>query len=175
MDILKFLKPIETLPDRFSNLAFWRCLRVFRETIVNVFTYIDTWGEGIEIEQSTQNSRLSKLESLTYDGNASNFSTHTVEIECEPLDAGNGLVVIRPSESVITVTDVPHFVSAIALFPVYTAADQSTVESISVNVPFYVGASSEGSKIILHKWEIYAPYGYPTSVTSFTLYYTLHT
>lgn len=48
MDLLKYLEPMKNLPDRFSNLAFWRGVRKLKDDVVNAFEYIDSWGESIE-------------------------------------------------------------------------------------------------------------------------------
>lgn len=44
MDLLKYLEPMKHLPDRFSNLAFWRGCRKFKDAVVNAFEYVDSWG-----------------------------------------------------------------------------------------------------------------------------------
>lgn len=48
MDLLKYLEPMKNLPERFSNLAFWRGVRQLRDEVVKAFEYIDSWGENIE-------------------------------------------------------------------------------------------------------------------------------
>lgn len=48
MDLLKYLEPMKHLPDRFSNLAFWRGCRKFKDAVVNAFEYVDSWGTHIE-------------------------------------------------------------------------------------------------------------------------------
>ena len=48
MDLLKYLEPMKNLPERFSNLAFWRGVRKLRDEVVNAFEYVDSWGEHIE-------------------------------------------------------------------------------------------------------------------------------
>ena len=48
MDLLKYLEPMKNLPGRFSNLAFWRDVRKFKDDVVNAFNYVDTWGKNIE-------------------------------------------------------------------------------------------------------------------------------
>ena len=52
MDLLKYLAPMKNLPDRFSNLAFWRGVRKLKDEVVNAFEYIDSWGDNIENEQA---------------------------------------------------------------------------------------------------------------------------
>ena len=48
MDLLKYLEPMKNLPDRFSNLAFWRGVRKLKNVVVNAFEYVDSWGKSIE-------------------------------------------------------------------------------------------------------------------------------
>lgn len=48
MDLLKYLEPMKNLPKRFSNLAFWRDVRKFKDYVVNAFEYVDSWGSNIE-------------------------------------------------------------------------------------------------------------------------------
>ena len=48
MDLLKYLEPMKNLPERFSNLAFWRGVRKLRDEVVNAFEYVDSWGKNIE-------------------------------------------------------------------------------------------------------------------------------
>lgn len=48
MDLLKYLEPMKNLPDRFSNLAFWRGVRKLKDEVVSAFEYIDSWGKSIE-------------------------------------------------------------------------------------------------------------------------------
>ena len=48
MDVLKYLEPMKNLPERFSNLAFWRGVRKLRDEVVNAFEYVDSWGTHIE-------------------------------------------------------------------------------------------------------------------------------
>lgn len=48
MDLLEYLKPMKNLPERFSNLAFWRSVRKLKGDIVATFNYIEEWGNNIE-------------------------------------------------------------------------------------------------------------------------------
>ena len=48
MNLLKYINPIKNLPDRFSNLAFWRCVRKLKDCVINALDYINGWGTGIE-------------------------------------------------------------------------------------------------------------------------------
>ena len=56
MDLLKYLEPMKNVPERFSNLAFWRGVRKLKDEVVNAFEYVDSWGKNIE----------SKLTSIPY-------------------------------------------------------------------------------------------------------------
>ena len=48
MDLLIYLKPMKNLPDRFSNLAFWRGVRKLKDEVVSAFEYVNSWGKSIE-------------------------------------------------------------------------------------------------------------------------------
>ena len=48
MDLLKYLEPMKNMPERFSNLAFWRGVRKLRDVVVSAFEYVDSWGESVE-------------------------------------------------------------------------------------------------------------------------------
>ena len=50
MNLLKYLEPMKNLPERFSNLAFWRGVRKLRNEVVNAFEYVDSWGDKVENE-----------------------------------------------------------------------------------------------------------------------------
>lgn len=54
MDLLKYLEPMKNLPERFSNLAFWRGVRKLRDEVVNAFEYVDSWGKSIESSIDSQ-------------------------------------------------------------------------------------------------------------------------
>lgn len=53
MDLLKYLEPMKNLPERFSNLAFWRGVRKLRDEVVNAFEYVDSWGKSVELDISS--------------------------------------------------------------------------------------------------------------------------
>ena len=44
MDLLKYLEPMKNLPERFSNLAFWRGVKNLKDCVVNAFEYVDSRG-----------------------------------------------------------------------------------------------------------------------------------
>ena len=48
MNLSKYIESMKNLPDRFSNLAFWRGVRKLRDKLVDTFEYVGGWGNGIE-------------------------------------------------------------------------------------------------------------------------------
>lgn len=68
MDLLKYLEPMKNLPDRFSNLAFWRGVRKVKDDVINAFEYVDSWGENVEHDiSSLQNIKISTYRSPILD------------------------------------------------------------------------------------------------------------
>ena len=45
---IKIFGAYENIPERFSNLAFWRGVRNLKDYVVNAFEYLDSWGTHIE-------------------------------------------------------------------------------------------------------------------------------
>lgn len=94
MKLLDYLEPMKTLPNRFSNLAFWRILRVLKDEVVDAFTYIHTWGTGIEKEQATQN------DILTTHGNMLNSHENKISsLENEEISQNKRISALESSES----------------------------------------------------------------------------
>ena len=50
MDLSQYLETMKNLPERFSNLNFWRGVRKLRDKMVDSFEYVGEWGNGIEGE-----------------------------------------------------------------------------------------------------------------------------
>lgn len=48
MNLLKYVEEMKNLPERFSNLSFWRGCRRFKDSVVNALEYVDSWGDNIE-------------------------------------------------------------------------------------------------------------------------------
>lgn len=112
MDLLKYLEPMKNIPERFSNLAFWRGVRKLRDEVVNAFEYVDSWGKNIEHSIDSvpyhnefpylyiKNQRADQLATRidiaatvvrhSYDGNNVK-DTFTIE-----LNAGNHSLVLPP-------------------------------------------------------------------------------
>ena len=68
MDLLKYLEPMKNLPNRFSNLAFWRGVRKLKDEVVTAFEYVGEWGNGIEGDivrlENTDDSLDSRISAL---------------------------------------------------------------------------------------------------------------
>ena len=72
MDLLKYLTPMKNVPERFSNLAFWRGVRKLKDEVVNAFEYVNTWGEIIESEEAQIKLDVDNTQAIA---NAANYST----------------------------------------------------------------------------------------------------
>ena len=121
MNLTKFLESMKTTPERFSNLAFWRGVRKFRDRVVETFEYVGEWGNGIEGQitdinvnigglkytDRTLDSRISALENaggggggsasgaLVFNSNSKSFNPTTIEVlksNLDVSDAGNLLI-----------------------------------------------------------------------------------
>ena len=65
MNLLKYLEPMKNLPERFSNLAFWRGVRKLRDEVVNAFEYINTWGTSVETKENELEERINSISGLS--------------------------------------------------------------------------------------------------------------
>lgn len=109
MDLLKYLEPMKNLPERFSNLAFWRGVRKLRDEVVNAFEYIDSWGESVESELAQIKSiDYTKCKRLTVFDEVKQVDFHVIE------DATNDVVIIMFDPPGATVTNMPTDFGAIA-------------------------------------------------------------
>ena len=102
MDLLKYLAPMKNIPERFSNLAFWRGLRKLKNEVVNAFEYVDEWGDQIE-------SRLRQMKPIDYTrcnrmvafDEVKQVSFHVIE------DANNDTVIIMFNPPQATIQNFP--------------------------------------------------------------------
>lgn len=62
MDLSQYLETMKKLPERFSNLTFWRGVRKLRDKMVDTFEYVGEWGNGIEGEITDIKSDITTLE-----------------------------------------------------------------------------------------------------------------
>lgn len=166
MKLLDYLEPMKTLPNRFSNLAFWRILRVFKDEIVEAFTYVNTWGNGIEKEQSSQNAALTshgemikRLNTLTYDG-SENFTHITYSQTNVRLDdIGNCMYFVRSTDLKYTFDCVPFFVDCRASISVYKDSSKSEIYRCLIPMSYTLGNDGGSTYLEYNTTPFYAPYG----------------
>lgn len=127
MDISKYLKSMKNLPNRFSNLAFWRGVRKLKDEMLKTFEYVGEWGNGIEgqitdiksnittLENTDQSldSRISALENaggggsgggsgaLVFNSSSKSFTPTTIEVLTSNLDVSNAGALIVPYPKVV--------------------------------------------------------------------------
>ena len=97
MDLLKYLEPMKNLPERFSNLAFWRGVRKLRDEVVNAFEYVDSWGESVENTEISLSNRITSLESkVGYPILNTNFVEFEVTngLKCDVQQLGDHLIIL---------------------------------------------------------------------------------
>ena len=78
MDLLKYLAPMKNMPERFSNLAFWRGVRKLKDEVVNAFEYLDSWGKSIESEIESITSPTQMRYVATNEDISGNFPRETI-------------------------------------------------------------------------------------------------
>lgn len=184
MKLLDYLDPMKTLPNRFSNLAFWRTLRVLKDKIVEAFTYVNTWGNSIEKEQRTQNDIITThgniLETvlpLVFDSDKDNFITDTYLVHFTITKIKDGWYLFTPNEYFATLSKVPHHIHVQGIIRRYDDDNLKTQTTITIDVPFRaILDSGDGKfKIAFDKFELSVPYALemPTGLSTY-IYYTCH-
>ena len=63
MDLSQYLETMKNLPERFSNLNFWRGVRKLRDKMVDTFEYVGEWGNGIDGDIASLKGDLDDLSS----------------------------------------------------------------------------------------------------------------
>lgn len=74
MNLLKYLTPMKNIPERFSNLAFWRGVRKLKDEVVSAFEYVNSWGNNIESEQAQMKLDIANAQTIA--NNAQNIATN---------------------------------------------------------------------------------------------------
>ena len=102
MDLLKYLEPMKNIPERFSNLAFWRGVRKLKDEVVSAFEYVDSWGDNIEHELSQIKPINYKMcnRMVAFDG-VREVSFHVIE------DVDNDTVIIMFNPPQATIQNFP--------------------------------------------------------------------
>lgn len=123
MDLSQYLETMKNLPERFSNLNFWRGVRKLRDKMVDAFDYVGEWGNGIEgqildingsisglkYSNTTRDSRISALENaggggggaLVFNSNHQTFNPTSVEVLESNLDSSESGSLLVPYPKVI--------------------------------------------------------------------------
>lgn len=63
MDLSQYLETMKNLPERFSNLTFWRGVRKLRDKLVDTFEYVGEWGTSVEGEINSLKGDIDELQS----------------------------------------------------------------------------------------------------------------
>jgi hypothetical protein len=138
MDLLKYLEPMKDIPERFSNLAFWRGVRKLRDEVVNALEYVDSWGENVE-------SKLANVKNVDY--------TKTKYIACsyrkQPLpkslyEVSGDCIVVRMVSGII-VPELPSDFGAVAYgtCDVSATIDNSQVRNTCQALPMFQHVGSD--------------------------------
>lgn len=130
MDLLKYLEPMKHLPDRFSNLAFWRGCRKFKDTVVNAFEYVDSWGESIESDIS-QIPVIRALEDLYVTSPATTVSLVTDLTSSTASIHGNQIQFKLPDNCIVPI-----------IFSVSVYIDYDGTHPVTVDMPLSTSHSS---------------------------------
>lgn len=79
MDLLKYLEPMKNIPERFSNLAFWRGVRKLKDGVMNAFEYVNSWGDLIESKVAQMKLDIDNAQTVATNAqtiaNAANYGT----------------------------------------------------------------------------------------------------
>lgn len=166
MDLLKYLAPMKNLPDRFSNLAFWRGVRKLKDEVMSAFEYVDSWGDNIE-------SDIANLSNFVFQPGNTLYRSETVSLESTHADIDSSHVMFNiPSNKYIDITTPIFYPSAYASIAVYTDSSHNDYQWKSVPIHFTIEMRSGG--VIRFKFDKvafgYAPYGYQ-GVQEAALYY----
>ena len=99
MDLSQYLETMKNLPNRFSNLAFWRGVRKLKDEVVNAFEYVERWGTHIESLLPSGNFVESSEITLTpnIDFNPNDLGFRIFTLSSQP----DGVLTILPILSVV--------------------------------------------------------------------------
>ena len=102
MDLLKYLEPMKNIPERFSNLAFWRGVRKLKDEVVSAFEYVDSWGDHIETVLSQMKPiNYTRCNRVTAFDEVTQVNFHVIE------DTTNDAVIIMFNPPGATIPNIP--------------------------------------------------------------------
>ena len=101
MNLLKYLEPMKNLPNRFSNLAFWRGVRKLKDEMLKTFEYVGEWGNGIEGQITDINVNISglKYSNNTRDSRISALESSDVNLNSEITDIKNDITTLENTDT----------------------------------------------------------------------------
>ena len=160
MDLLKYLEPMKNLPERFSNLAFWRGVRKLRDEVVNAFEYVDSWGESIEAsidaifkpnDLKLTHTNITRDVTVTFTtftsltnakkGIKLNSSSYTLDIECKIPTTGYIVVQFFARDDASSTSNY-DVVIPVLLYPNGNSCNMFLKESVSLYIPTTQNAPS---------------------------------
>lgn len=176
MDLSQYLETMKNLPDRFSNLAFWRGVRKLRDEIAKTFEYVDSWGKNIEAEEAQMKQDITNLTGISdFVFQPSNvlYRTETVALNSSHIDVDSSHVMFTiPSNTYADISTPIFYPTAYASVAVYTDSAKTDYQWESVPIHFNIEMRSGG--VVRFKFDkvafAYAPYGYQ-GVQEAALYY----
>ena len=130
MNLSKYLAPMKNMPERFSNLAFWRGVRKLKDEVVNAFEYVNSWGESIESEIS-QIPIIHTLQDLYVTTPSSNVNLVTDVTNSTISIYGNGIKFKLPDDCIVPI------IFSVAVYIYYDG-----VNPVTVDMPFSTSHSS---------------------------------
>ena len=102
MDLLKYLEPMKNIPERFSNLAFWRGVRKLKDEVVSAFEYVNSWGESIESDLN-QIPIIHRLNDLYVPTDANQVRLITDIANSTISISGNGVKFKLPDDCIVPI------------------------------------------------------------------------
>ena len=101
MDLSQYLETMKNLPNRFSNLAFWRGVRKLKDELVKTFEYVGEWGNGIEGQILDINKSIARLKNSnkTHDSRISELESSDVNINTEITNIKNNITTLENTDS----------------------------------------------------------------------------
>ena len=116
MDLLKYLEPMKNVPERFSNLAFWRGVRKLKDEVVSAFEYVDSWGKSIESKENELENLINSKNGFellkTINLNINMFSTTPIK--------GSYFLQINQPPNIPDIPDTSKFAIVYANFTIQT-------------------------------------------------------
>lgn len=100
MDLSQYLETMKKLPNRFSNLAFWRGVRKLRDKLVETFEYVDEWGNGIEGQITDINVNIGGLKDTDR-----TLVSHISELESSDVNLNTEIANIKSNITSLENTD----------------------------------------------------------------------